>query len=116
MPTIRIVDLEVFYRVGVPDAERATPQRLLVTIEMAHDFSIAAIEDRIQSTIDYFEVSQAVLGFGEGRSWKLIEKAASDLCEMVLRRFGPAEVAVEIKKFVIPEAAHVSVRMVKGRS
>ena len=31
MSKITIVDLEVFYRVGVTDEERAKPQRLLVT-------------------------------------------------------------------------------------
>ena len=39
---ISIVDLEVFYRVGVPEAERAKPQRLLLTVEMDFDFSAAA--------------------------------------------------------------------------
>ncbi len=42
MSRISIVDLEVFYRVGVPDAERAQPQRLLLTVEMESDFSAAA--------------------------------------------------------------------------
>ncbi len=42
MSQISIVDLEVFYRVGVPDAERAHPQRLLLTVEMDFDFSAAA--------------------------------------------------------------------------
>jgi dihydroneopterin aldolase len=42
MSKISIVDLEVFYRVGVPDEERAQPQRLLLTVEMESDFSAAA--------------------------------------------------------------------------
>ncbi len=32
MSRISIVDLEVFYRVGVPDEERAQQQRLLLTV------------------------------------------------------------------------------------
>ena len=47
MSKISIVDLEVFYRVGVPDEERAKPQRLLLTVEMEFDFSAAAESDRI---------------------------------------------------------------------
>ena len=42
---ISIVDLEVFCRVGVPDEERAKPQRLLLTVEMDCDFSKAAKSD-----------------------------------------------------------------------
>ena len=79
MAKISIVDLEVFYRVGVPDAERAQPQRLLLTVEMESDFSKAAKTDSIADTIDYFAVSQQLLKFGNGKSWKLIEKLAADI-------------------------------------
>jgi FolB domain-containing protein len=80
MSKISIVDLEVFYRVGVPDAERAQPQRLLLTVEMESDFSPAAKTDSITDTIDYFAVTQRLLKFGDGKSWKLIEKLAADIC------------------------------------
>ena len=68
MSQISIVDLEVFYRVGVPEAERAKPQRLLLTVEMDFDFSKAAKSDGIADTIDYFAVRQRLLKFGDGRS------------------------------------------------
>ncbi len=110
---ISIVDLEVFYRVGVPDEERAAPQRLLLTIQMESDFSAAARIDSIADTIDYFLVSQRLLNFGEGKSWRLIEKLAVDICEMILAEFRPETVSVEVKKFPIPQAAHVSVSVVR---
>src|SRR6516162_9264992 len=91
---ISVVDLEVFYRVGVPDEERAKPQRLLLTVDMDFDFSAAAKTDAIADTIDYFAVSQRLLKFGEGREWKLIEKLAADICEMILAEFGPRSVTV----------------------
>jgi len=110
---ISIVDLEVFYRVGVPDAERARPQRLLLTVEMEGDFSAAAKTDGIADTIDYFAVTQRLLKFGEGRSWKLIEKLAAAVADAILAGFKPASVTVEVKKFVIPQARHVSVVVAK---
>ena len=113
MSKISIVDLEVFYRVGVPDAERAQPQRLLLTVEMEADFSAAAKSDDIADTIDYFAVSQRLLKFGEGRSWKLIEKLAADVADAILAGFKPASVTVEVKKFVIPQARYVSVVVAK---
>jgi len=115
MSRISIVDLEVFYRVGVPTAERAKPQRLLLTVEMDCDFSAAAKSDNLRETIDYFAVSQRLLKFGEGRSWKLIEKLAADICEMILSEFKPRSVTVEIKKFPIPQARHVSVSVTRKR-
>jgi FolB domain-containing protein len=108
---ISIVDLEVFYRVGVPDEERAKPQRLLLTIVMECDFSKAASTDSIADTIDYFMVSQRLLKFGEGKSWKLIEKLATDIRETVLSEFKPQSISVEVKKFVIQQAQFVSVKI-----
>lgn len=113
MSTITLADLEVHCRVGVPDAERAQPQRLLLTIEMQHDFTRAAATDDLRETIDYYAVSRRLLAFGEGRSWKLIEKLASDIAAMVLADFGATAVTVEVKKFIIPEARHVSVRLTR---
>lgn len=116
MDLISIVDLEVFYRVGVPDAERVQPQRLLLTIEMETEFSAAAKSDSITDTIDYFAVTQRLLKFGEGREWKLIEKLASDIADAILIEFKPRSVSVDMKKFIIPQARHVSVALKKSWS
>ena len=111
MDHITLTDLEVYYRVGVPDTERAQPQRLLLTVEMEHDFTRAAASDDLRETIDYYAVSRRLLNFGEDRSWKLIEKLVSDIAAMVLADFGAQAVSVEVKKFIIPETRHVSVRV-----
>ena len=115
MSKINIVDLEVFYCVGVGDEERATPQRLLLTIEMAFDFSSAAVSDRIERTIDYHAVCQKLLTYGEERNWKLLEKLVSNLCDMILSDFKAQTVNVTVKKYAIPQARHVSVQLSKTR-
>jgi dihydroneopterin aldolase len=115
MSKISIVDLEVFYHVGVPDEERAKPQRLLLTVEMDFDFSKAAESDGIGDTIDYFAVSQRLLKFGGGRSWKLIEKLAADIADMILAEFKLQGVTIEVKKFPIPEARYISVVVTRRR-
>jgi FolB domain-containing protein len=115
MSKISIVDLEVFFRVGVPDAERAQAQRLLLTVELEADFTAAAKSDGIADTIDYYAVTQRLLKFGEGREWKLIEKLVSDIADMVLKEFRPSSASVEVKKFIIPQARYVGVRVEKKR-
>jgi 7,8-dihydroneopterin aldolase/epimerase/oxygenase len=112
---ISIVDLEVVYHVGVPDTERAKPQRLLLTVELESDFSAAAKSDAIADTIDYFQITQRLLKFGDGRTWKLIEKLAADIADAVLAEFKPLSVSVEVKKFIIPEARYVSVSLMQRR-
>jgi len=112
---ISIVDLEVFYHVGVPDEERAKPQRLLLTVEMETNFSRAAQNDSIADTIDYFAVTQRLLKLGDGRSWKLIEKLATDIANVILGEFKAERVSVEVKKFIIPQTRYVSVSVSKSR-
>jgi dihydroneopterin aldolase len=112
---ITITDLEVFYCVGVTEEERAKPQRLLVTVDMAFDFSSAATSDRIEKTINYQDVADRVLKFGEGRNWKLIERLASNLADFVLSEYRPEAVLVEVKKFAVPQARHVSVSVTRSR-
>ncbi len=115
MSYITIVDLEVFYRVGLTEEERAQPQRLLLTLDIQFDFSSAAVSGRIGRTIDYYEVTQRLLKLGETRSWKLIESVATDIADRILSEFRPESVTVEVKKFSIPEAAYVSVVLTKQR-
>jgi 7,8-dihydroneopterin aldolase/epimerase/oxygenase len=112
---ILISELEVFYCVGVPDAERAKPQRLLLSLEIGYDVSKAAATDDLRSTIDYYTVCQRLLSFGEGREWKLIEALATDIADMVLEEFSAARVQVEVRKFIIPQTSFVAVRLVRSR-
>ena len=111
--TITINDLEVFYHVGVPDEERTHPQRLLLTVELEHEFAGAAANDDLSETINYFAVAQRLLKFGEGRSWKLIETLAVDIADALLGEFEPQAVTVEVKKFILPEAKFVSVKLAR---
>jgi FolB domain-containing protein len=115
MSRITIVDLEVFYCVGVTDEERAVPQRLLLTIDMSFDFSSAAVSDRIEKTINYQTVADELVAFGHGRNWKLIEKLASNVADHVIAEHGPLAVMVEVKKFTIPQARFVSVSLTRQR-
>ncbi len=114
MDLISIRDLEVHYHVGVTDAERQKAQRLHIDVEMESDFTAAAANDDLTRTIDYYAVSRRLLRFGDDRSWRLIEALAVDIAELVVREFKAARVTVEVKKFIIPEARHVSVRATRS--
>lgn len=111
MDSIRITDLEFFFRVGVPDEERAKPQRLLINLEMQYDLQLAGDTDDLKNTIDYFAVVQRILGLGKGREWKLIEALAEEIATIVLKEFSTDSVVIEVKKFIIPQAQSVSVKI-----
>jgi 7,8-dihydroneopterin aldolase/epimerase/oxygenase len=116
MSKITIVDLEVSYSVGVTDEERARPQRLLVTIDLSFDFSSASVSDRIEKTVNYYDVAQEMLTYGEGRSWKLLERLVANVADHILAKYKPQTVTVEIKKFAIPQARYVSVSLSRVRA
>ena len=116
MSRISIVDLELYCHLGVTEKERATAQRILVTVDLNFDFSSAALSDRIEKTINYHSVAERLLKFSEGRSWKLIEKLAANIADIILGEFKPQEAAVEIKKFSIPQARYVSVSLTRSRA
>ena len=111
MDIIRISDLEVFYHVGVTEAEQAKAQRLLLCLDLEHDFQAAVARDSLSETINYQAVCQRLLGLGEGRKWQLIETLAVDIATVVLEEFKPVAVRVEVKKFVIPQASFVAVQV-----
>jgi dihydroneopterin aldolase len=115
MSRITISDLEVFYRIGVTAEERAQPQRLLITVELDFDFAAAASSDRVEETINYFTLSQELLTFGKDRSWNLIERLATNIADLVLSRYQPQAVTVQVKKFPIPQANHVAVSITKSK-
>jgi dihydroneopterin aldolase len=109
MDRIIIKELAVNFQVGVPASERARPQRLLLNIELFSDFTKCAASDDISQTINYFDVVQGVKSFGDKREWRLIEKLASDLAAMLLKNYRPAKVAVEVRKFIVPDCRYISV-------
>jgi dihydroneopterin aldolase len=109
---IRVVDLEVFARIGVPDDERRDPQRLLVSLEMTVDsFSHAAATDNILRTVDYFKVAQRVKNFAADKPRRLVETLAEDLANDLLHMFPMQKLSLEIKKFILSDAQYVSVKI-----
>jgi len=116
MDKITICDLELLCRVGVPDDERATPQRLLVTVDMFKDLAAAADSDDLSQTVDYHAVVRRLLALGAGREWRLIERLAGDIAGVVLAEFGVGRVRVEVKKFILPETRWVAVELLRRRA
>jgi FolB domain-containing protein len=109
---IRIIDLEVWTRIGVPDEERAQPQRLLINLEMrVAGFAKAAASDDIARTINYFDVAQYITNFANECPRKLLERFAEELAGGLLNAFPIKKLRLEVKKFILPNAHHISVEI-----
>ena len=116
MDSITIKDLAVLCRIGVPEEERAKPQRLLITVTLNGDFSKACASDNVADTINYFDVSRRVVEFCRVESFRLIEKLAHELAELIFREFRAQNVRVQVKKFILSDARYVSFDLKRERT
>jgi FolB domain-containing protein len=106
---IHIEQLKVSARVGVPRAERARPQRLVLNITLWPARDLRDIRDAVARTVDYSALCQEAKHFLSRQSPKLVETLANDLASHLLRKFRIRKIIVEIQKFVLRNAAYVSV-------
>lgn len=115
MDTITLDEVEVFWRVGVPDEERAVPQRLLLSIRLSVDTRPAAATDDLAKTVDYFALHQRLHALGDGREWRLIETLAADVAKLALDPPAVRAVRVTVQKFVLPATRSVAVTIIRTR-
>lgn len=113
MDTISIQGFEVQARVGVPDEERAHPQRILIDLALGLDLKEAGRRDRVEATVDYAKVAEEVKRLVESRSFHLVEAIAESVAELILNRFKVAEVCVKVRKFSVPATKSVGVQLVR---
>lgn len=113
---IHIEQLRVSARVGVGRAERARRQRLVLNISLCPARDLRDIQDAVGRTVDYSALCQETKQFVAGQSSKLIETLASDLASHLLRKFRISKISVEIRKFVLKDAAYASVTVTRRAS
>ncbi len=110
---IRIEELELFARVGVPEEERAAPQRLTVSLTLEPRQAFHDLGDDLARAVDYAAVCAELQRFVAGRQDKLIETLAHEMAEHLLGRFAIARVELELRKFILPETRYVAVRVAR---
>ena len=108
---IHIEQLEIHVRVGVPDCERAQAQRLILNVTFWPKSS--GPRDDIADTVNYSEVAASLKQFVGQREYRLIETLAEETAGHLLGCFPLRKVAVEVRKFVLPDADHVSVTAIR---
>jgi dihydroneopterin aldolase len=113
---IHIEQLEVFARIGVPEKERATPQRLTVSISFWPYRQTRDVADKIDQTVNYSAVAEETKSFVRDQSLNLIETLADRLATHLLKTFLIQKVAVEVRKFALEEAKYVSATVTRAAS
>ena len=111
--SIHIEQLEIFTCIGVPEKERATPQRLTVSITLWPKQDMRDLADQINRTINYSAVAEEAKSFVRDQSVNLIETLADRLATHLLGNFAIQKIKVELRKFVLQDAKYVSVTLTR---
>jgi dihydroneopterin aldolase len=102
--------------IGVTEEERRERQRIEIDLDLYADLEEAGRTADLARTIDYRELADQVRGLLEERPWHLVEAAAVAVLDRVFERWRPVTRAVvRVRKYVLPEVAHVEVEMERAR-
>ncbi len=110
---IHIEQLEVLGSVGVTETERGRAQRLTITITLWPQSDFKRLDDDLAKTVDYSAVCDEMRTFFARRTPNLIETVAHELASHLLGTFKLRALDLEIRKYAIPAAAFVAVRVTR---
>lgn len=118
MDKIKIKNLEVFANHGVFPEETKLGQKFLINATLYTDIRKAGKRDTLEKSIHYGEVSQYMAEFMKKNTYQLIEAAAEQLAEALLREIPRLrQIKLEIQKPWAPiglPLEAVSVEIVRG--
>ncbi|MGB2079359.1 MAG: dihydroneopterin aldolase, partial [Vibrio sp.] len=79
-----IQGLEIITTIGAYDWEQGIKQKLVLTLEMAHDNQPAGLSDNVEDALDYAQVSQAVIGHVQNGHFQLVERVAEEVAQLIM--------------------------------
>ena len=110
--TLSLVDLKLSCHLGVPEAERHKKQTVLCTIIFpVPAMARASAGDDLKKTVNYHSLSKILQLEARRTPRKLLERLATDLARVALRHFRIPWIELELKKFILPQTRHVSLRV-----
>ena len=96
--TIEIAGLSLYTHLGVTEAEREVGQRLVIDLRLEVGECDAIVTDRVEDTIDYAEVCEAVALAAQQRSYRTLERLCAAVAERLVEHFGAESVWIKIAK------------------
>jgi len=108
---ILIDSLELSARIGITEEERARAQRLTATLQLQPLRNFAALEDRIENTVDYFNVCTVAKEISAARPRHLLETLAEEIAAGLLAKFPLQAIEIELRKYILPDTRFVAVKL-----
>jgi FolB domain-containing protein len=88
---IRVLGIECSCRVGVPEEERAQPQKIVLDLDL--------LQTPGEPFVDYFEVYKEAKAAAEGEPFELIEELGAAVMERVSSLFVLEKLKVRVHKW-----------------
>ena len=99
---ITLSNMVFFGRHGVYPHEHEYGQRFHVDLELTTDLELAALTDRLDTTIDYTAIYDIVKGIVENEHYQLIEALCGRILSQVLTVDQVIQASVRIRKPAAP--------------
>lgn len=106
--TIDVCGIRAVGRHGVLPEEQVRPQPFEIDLRIEADFTKAAATDRIEDTVDYALVTEAVARTVELESYRLLERLADRIAGVCLTLPDVKWVEVSVRKLRPPIPVHVA--------
>jgi dihydroneopterin aldolase len=87
---------------GYTAAERRGTRRFRVDLTLELPLAAAAASDRIADTVDYWKVSEIVVGLGTRSTYRLIEALAGAIAAKIQELYPRAQVVIQLEKLAPP--------------
>ena len=99
-------------RIGLLDWEKLTRQVLKMDIEVEVNLRQAGSSDDIKDTVNYAEISQAIINFSKTEDNDLIETLAENICQHLFNTFNIQTIRLSIEKIgVVTQAKSVGIKI-----
>ena len=108
MGTIDVLGIRAVGRHGVLPEEQLRSQPFEVDLRLGADLTRAAASDRLEDTVDYALLTEAVARTVELESYRLLERLADRIAGVCIALDGVTSVEVTVRKLRPPIPVHVS--------
>lgn len=96
--TVEVVGLSLYTHLGVTEAERDVGQRLVIDLRLEVTDCDAIVTDRVEDTVDYAEVCEAVALAAQQRSYRTLERLCAAVADRLIDHFAAESVWIKVAK------------------
>ena len=117
---IFISQIEFYAYHGASDEEQYVGHRYAVDVELHFDTRLAGQSDNLTDTVNYSKVAKRLVASASARQFRLLERLAQYLIEIIFEEFPVDAVRLRVKKIrppmnVIAEAVGVEIYRIRPK-